>query len=86
MQPRNLAYQGKPEPGSLAIAGELEERQKDLLALRLGDAAARIDDGFRPAAPGQFRDRKLISSEVVRPHFIQRRRHFALGHAAIMWQ
>ena len=44
MQPRDLAHQGKPEPGSLAIAGELEERQKDLLALRRGDAVARIDD------------------------------------------
>src|ERR1700751_5795370 len=44
MQPRNLSHQRKPEPGSLAISGELEERLKDLLALRLGDAAAPIDD------------------------------------------
>src|SRR5258707_15084883 len=44
MQPRDLPHQGKPETGSLAVAGELKERQEDALALRLGDAAARVDD------------------------------------------
>jgi hypothetical protein len=38
MQPRNLADQGKPEPGSLAIAGKLENGRKTARAAP-GDAA-----------------------------------------------